>query len=285
MDQLREFITLKQYEAERGTRGELRAAEIRGDYRQIIYGMYGSGDAEPTPFDISLAHMLRRGQPAWGAVAGLLYGLDAADEIELPDDRRRRVVDVGGEPRAVDGVLVTSGLQTMVDLALVMTPLQWEQANECALRDGLFTIDEQLALVEELSRKNRPGAALMRGVLALRPLGAPPTESMLETLGIQMCRANPDIPEPTRQFEVVDFGGFTSRLDTCWPFEGAFCEYDGQGHKGQPVYDANRQTRVAAATGWPCARLTWQEVRYNPVVTGRRVARLLEQARRRGFVA
>jgi very-short-patch-repair endonuclease len=64
----------------------------------------------------------------------------------------------------------------------------------------------------------------------------------------------------------------------CWPELGVFCELDGQHHKGQPIYDANRQTRVVTATGWLPGRFTWAEVRYNPIPTGRRLLRLLSRA-------
>jgi very-short-patch-repair endonuclease len=89
-------------------------------------------------------------------------------------------------------------------------------------------------------------------------------------------------PVPTRQLRVFNrFGEFEARLDLCWPEIGLFCELDGQHHPGQPVYDANRQTRVVAATGWLPGRFTWREVRYNPIPTGRRLLGLIAQAERR----
>jgi very-short-patch-repair endonuclease len=96
-----------------------------------------------------------------------------------------------------------------------------------------------------------------------------------------MARATDGVPEPTRQHVVEDNGEFVARVDLAWPDLGTFHELDGEHHKGQPVYDANRESRVVAATGFLCARMSWTEVRYNPRVTGRRVARILEQARRR----
>lgn len=80
---------------------------------------------------------------------------------------------------------------------------------------------------------------------------------------------------------MVDRGGWESFLDTCWPEVGFFNEYDGQKFHGQPVYDANRERRVKAVTGWQSTRITWNEARFNPVVTGRQVAALFEHARRR----
>ncbi len=78
-----------------------------------------------------------------------------------------------------------------------------------------------------------------------------------------------------------EHGEFVAFVDLAWRDVGVFQELDGQQHKGQPVYDANRESRVVAAMGWLCDRATWTEVRYSPKVTGRRLARIIEQARRR----
>jgi very-short-patch-repair endonuclease len=85
-----------------------------------------------------------------------------------------------------------------------------------------------------------------------------------------------------RQFTVYDeHGEFVACVDLCWPQLGLFIELDGQQHKGQPVYDARRETAVVAATGWLVGRFTWYEVVHLPRQTTLRLARLVEQARRR----
>ena len=119
-------------------------------------------------------------------------------------------------------------------------------------------------------------------MLAVRPPGAPATESLLETLMVQLARTVPGLPPPTRQLEVYDsHGNFVARVDLAWPELGLFIELDGQQHKGQPVYDARRETAVVAATGWLCGRFTWHEVVRIPVTTARRLADVVDQARRR----
>ena len=144
------------------------------------------------------------------------------------------------------------------------------------MRKRLTTADEVAAA------DVRRGAARIRRVLSLRPPGAPPTESLLETLMVQLIRRIPGVPEPTRQYVVYDeHGVFVARVDLCWPELGVFIELDGQGHAGQPVYDANRETAVVAATGWLCGRFTWKEVTALWVPTARRLAAIVEQARRR----
>ena len=93
------------------------------------------------------------------------------------------------------------------------------------------------------------------------------------------------LDNPTRQFVVYKDGVFVARVDLAWPELGLFLELDGQHHKGQPVYDARRETAVVAATGWLCGRFTWHEIAVTPRSTARRLAELVEQCRRRPLSA
>lgn len=126
------------------------------------------------------------------------------------------------------------------------------------------------------------GSVRIRRVLALRPVGAPPTESLLETLMVQLARDVPGLGEPTRQLVVHNRNGtFVARVDLAWPELGLFIELDGEHHKRQPLYDAARETAVVATTAWLCGRFTWTEVTRHRMHTTRRLAELAEQARRR----
>ncbi len=93
---------------------------------------------------------------------------------------------------------------------------------------------------------------------------------------MQLMRDDPSIPTPIRQLAIYDeHGNFVGRPDLCWPELGVFLELDGQQHADQPVYDARRQTRITVVTGWPCARVTWDEVRKFPESTRRQLATLV----------
>ena len=155
--------------------------------------------------------------------------------------------------------------------ATILDDLRWEQALESGLRKRLVTI-------EDVERNGGiPGASRVRRVLAQRPPGAPPTESLLETLMVQLARTIPGLPPPTRQLVIRDrHGEFVARVDLCWPEFRVFVELDGQHHKGQPVYDANRQTAVAAATGWLCGRFTWTQLTIYINSTRRQLIDLLQ---------
>jgi hypothetical protein len=167
------------------------------------------------------------------------------------------------------GVRCADGLTTMADLAATLDDLTWEQALESALRKTLTTV----AALEGV-RSTR-----VRRVLALRPPGAPPTESLLETLMVQLARDVPEVGELVRQHEVRDeYDQLIARLDLSRPDLGFFFELDGEQHKGQPVYDAMRQTAVVAATGWLPGRFTWTDVTRFPESTKRSLAALALRA-------
>jgi hypothetical protein len=256
------------------TRSQLAWGERGGRWRRVQRGIYAEGPDPVSPLDLARGRVLASGGPARGGLAGLLHRLDAAELDERPTSRKalvsHRVV-------VIDGVPCVDALQTLVDLAATLDDDRWEQALESALRRRLTSVAELDAVPAGTS-----GVPRIRRVLARRPPGAPPTESLLETLALQLARTVPGLGEPVRQYRVVlPDGTFVARLDLCWPPRGFFLELDGQHHAGQPVHDARRETAVVAATGWLPGRFTWHEVTRIPRQTVRRLTALAAQARRR----
>ena len=261
---MRELLTLDELRARGMTRGEIRTGERNGRWRRLVRGVYGLGAEEATALDLARATVLAACGVASGRLAGVLHGLDGVvlrgPEFVVAPDRSgfRAGVRRGGCSAYVvtGGVQCMTGLETLLDLAPLLSDDEWEQALESALRKGLTTIEEI-----ENTISGRRGAARMRRVLAKRPAGAPPTGSLLETLFVQLARRIPGLPDPVRQYEVRNrHGDFVAYVDFAWPELGLFIELDGQHHKGQPVYDAVRQTAVTRVTGWRCARFTWHQV-------------------------
>jgi very-short-patch-repair endonuclease len=263
-----------------------------GRWRRVEHGIYAEGSADPTRFDHARAALVATGGVASGTMAGAILRLDAVQytrlDVTVPRShgtrragiRRRELAP--GHVIEVRGIRCTDGLQTLVDLAAELDDTAWEAALESALRRGLTSIGE----VECAARGSVRGVTRMRRVLALRPADAPPTESLLETLMVQLARRVPGLPPPRRQVEVFTASGrFVARVDLAWPELGLFIELDGQHHQFQPVYDARRETAIVAATGWLCGRFTWREVVRVPAATTRRLADLVDQARRRPLPA
>ncbi|HZQ87756.1 MAG TPA: DUF559 domain-containing protein [Acidimicrobiales bacterium] len=265
--------------------GVTRAARDKGWVR-VQWGVYAEGNSPPTPLEGALALAVATRGVATGRLAGALLGLDAispsADVTVAPGSSncrakvRRRVLDPE-DIVAVHGYRCTSALLTLLDLAAEVDDLVWEQALESALRKRLVTVAAIEARAHDI-----PGAERIRRVLALRPAGAKPTGSLLETLMVQLARDVKGLGPPQRQVEVRNrHGDFVAYVDLAWPELGIFIELDGQQHKDQPVYDARRETAVVAATGWLVGRYTWTEVVHLPSTTARRLAEVVWQARRR----
>lgn len=263
----------------------LRWGDTKGHWRRIETGVYGEGREQPTPLDRARAAVIASRGVAEMTLAGVLYGLDsvpfrgpAIAVSKVGNGRRPGVRRRNLDPNdisVIEGVSCTTPRRTLIDLARVLTDLEWEQALESALRNKLVSVGDF-----DASREAR-----IRRVLALRPLGAAPTESLLETLMVQLARTIPGLPPPTRQLVLwTDDGVFVARIDLSWPELGLFLELDGQQHLGQPVYDAQRQTAVVAATGWLCGRFTWTQVKRYPRTTARQLADLVDQATRRPLI-
>jgi hypothetical protein len=260
----------------------LRWGAQKGQWRRADRGVWAEGPEELTELDRARAAVIATGGVASHHLAGVLHGLDSVPLdgtwMTLPvtaNGRRSQACRRALVPERivpVAGLACTNGLQTLIDLATRLSDAVWEQALESALR-------KRIASVPDLPVIGR-GAAVtrIRRVLELRPPGAPPTESLLETLMVQLARTVPGLPDPVRQLWIE---AARARLDLAWPELGLFVELDGQHHKDQPVYDARRETAVVAATGWLCGRFTWTEVVHLPTSTARRLAALAEQARRR----
>ena len=267
------------------TQSALRWRIRKGLFHGVGRGVYIEGPEPPTPVERALGVVVATNGIACESLAATLYELDAIrlyapySTIPLRSDSNRGTYrsDIAATT-FTQGYECTTPARTLIDLARRLSRDELECALESALRKRLTTLDE----IEIELKTKRHGNKAMRELLAVRPNGAPPTESLLETYMVQLIRDEPRLPEPTRQVGVFDEHGIrVARVDLAWPDLGIFIELDGEHHKDQPVYDARRETAVVAATGWLPGRFTWTEVTRVPKSTARRVLGIHAQARRR----
>lgn len=262
----------------RGWSEERVRREVRqGKITRVVRGVYGEGAQPPSPMDILRATALVTGGALDAVATAQLGGWDGVERwgphvlvaANMSGKRgwTRRVREL--PTRTVEEAQVRSLLpaDALRELADVLDDIHWEQALEYCLRKTLVTPNE---IAEWHHARVRRVVRLRGGLLV------PPTESLLETLAVQLIRQDPRIPRPVRQFTIYDADdNFVGRPDLCWPDLGIFLELDGQGHKNQPVYDANRQTRITIKTRWRCGRFTWEQVREFPEATLRDIAALV----------
>ncbi len=181
------------------------------------------------------------------------------------------VVDLGG-------IRATAPMRTILDLLQAHAAGSHldellELLIESALRQRLVTLEELCA------------AALRRGNEALRAVlrrraGAPPTESMLETLALRLARVA-GLPEPTRQLEIVDEEGrVVARVDFAWLALRLILEVDGSHHLDQRLHDEERDLAIFQATGCMVVHLRWRHIVDRPRATARRLASLAKAGMR-----
>ena len=253
------------------TSSALRWGCRAGQWVRVQQAVYAEGSAPVSALDRERAKVLASHSPARGGLGGVLLGLDGV-ALDGRPTRRERLRD--GRIIIVGETMCADALTVLGDLASTLDDDRWEQALESALRKKLVSVDELAALAERSLR--------VRRVLARRPVGAPPTESLMETLALQLARPIPLLGELTRQHEVRTRDDvFVARLDLAALDIGLFFELDGQQHQDQPVYDARRETAVVAATGMLPGRFTWHEITRIPRATQRRMAEVADQAARR----
>jgi hypothetical protein len=280
---VRELRTRSELGARGITEDQIRWAVTTGRWTRIVQGVYGRGPASPSLLDIARATALITDGIVHGYVAAELHNFDGVKAgapqvlVRTSNSSRRPGVyrrdELPTDTRLVAQVRCLSPAATLCEIAATLSDAHWEQALEFCLRKGHVGHDE----LENWAVGNSAAARRVRRVIKLRGgLEIPPTESLLETLAVQLLRKDPTLPVPIRQFAIYDdHGNFVGRPDLCWPDLGVFLELDGQQHKFQPVYDGRRQTRIAGVTGWRCGRLTWDEVHEYPESTLRELARLL----------
>lgn len=253
------------------TSSALRWGCRAGRWVRVQQAIYADGPAPVSALDRERAKVLASQSPARGGLGGVLLGLDGV-EFDGRPTRRDRLSDAC--IKFVGETMCADARHVLGDLAVTLDDDRWEQALESALRKRLVAVDELHDLATRSPR--------VRRVLSRRPVGAPPTESLMETLALQLARPIPLLGKLTRQHEVrTGDDVFVARVDLAALSIGLFFELDGQQHRGQPVYDARRETGVIAATGMLPGRFTWYEITRIPRATQRRMADVAEQAARR----
>jgi hypothetical protein len=293
--------------------GEPARAAQRGVY------VTGSSPAPEHPVDrwyLGCALALAAAGPTavlGGETAANLWDLDGFDQfpfsggrasappiiVQLPVASGRRSPNVRRSPLLEPaehrhGLPVTSIGQTLLDLGYQLDEQRvrrgdrhggWlsaadrvELATESALRRRLVTEDQLAALMGTASPR-RGGWAVLHGVLGRRPLGAPPTESYLETRGIQVLR-HAGLPTGERQVEIYDDGTFVARVDLQLS-ERVLVEFDGRAFHDRDPDDTARDRRrwtTLTTLGYEVAVFTFEDVEFQPDVVARQVRKLLARA-------
>jgi hypothetical protein len=125
------------------------------------------------------------------------------------------------------------------------------------------------ALEDQLARNpTRPGAAVLRTVLAEHYAGSTPTWSEFEERFLAFAR-HAGLPRPEVNFWIVlPDGGPPIRADFAWPAHRVIVETDGyRTHGTRQAFerDRHRDLRLGAAL-WRPMRVTWRQLNGEPAL-------------------
>ena len=265
------------------------AARVRaGRWERIGRGAYASPALCSSPRRRSIAriiaadHQLRTAHWFSHESAAVIWGLPlwrepehvqvrqpghASSQRDRSVARHRGFVDAA-RLTSVGGLAVTDLVQTAVDCACALRPLEGLVVADGALRAGADR-EEALALLDDLT--GHRGIRRARGIIALADGGA---ESPGET-ATRFVILRAGLPTPRTQIEAA------TRLGTFWADLGweewrVLIEYDGR-PKYRSVDDLVREKRRHDAlleAGWRVLRVTKEDLR-EPAVLLARVGRML----------
>jgi hypothetical protein len=138
----------------------------------------------------------------------------------------------GNDTGRMQGLRVASPHRTLLDLGAVAGIDTVELALEYGLRRRLTSIARLQQILDRSGGRGVRGAGVLRTVLALRPSGARPTASALETRAVQEIRKQ-GLPPPERQFVVLDGKTFVAQVDLAYPRKRLVIEVDSREHHDQ----------------------------------------------------
>jgi len=262
---------------------ELTARQIQwacrnGVLRRWHTGVYIDPSVARTPLQ-DLAAAIAAAGPyscAWGRSSAAIFGLvpehPPVPEIVVP--RRRRAAIPGAvvhrssalcaEHMMIrNGIRTTKPLITVVDLGVVLTPMEVAEAIVRARQLHLFEPQAVRATIERLSRSGRTGLRNARAGLELVLIGDRPADSVLEL----RFHNGPGrlLPPYEYQWEVT-IRGRCLRIDFAYPSVKLAIEVDGyEKRKSRESLDYdNQRANLLVLDGWTILRFTWTRVLFDP---------------------
>jgi Protein of unknown function (DUF559) len=267
--------------------------QIERDGRRLGRGLYLSQAVEPSIPELCRAwsRLLPPSTAFGGTTAATLLGAPVAPPprltVVLPPDvvvparrelirRIRDLTDVDVVP--LDGLRVTSGAQTFLDLAAVLPPAELVAVGDALYRGSHLDPDR---LGERLARAGRS-----RGVVRARRCAAllsPHAQSRPESL-MRYWLVSSDLPDPEPQLAVVNrWGTEVVHGDLGYSRWKVLLEYEGRQHAEREQFrrDVDRYS-LMGADGWLVLRFADHHLGGPQVVVERTRRALLSRGWRPG---
>ena len=256
-----------------------------GRLERLHPGVYRVAGSVDTWEQRATAAALAGGGVVSHRAAGRLWGLTDHDEIEITvSGGHPRLMGVVAHrssdltPRHVTrrrGIPVTNPMRTLVDLGAVD---KWAvgDALERAVIARVCGIVAVERVLDDVARRGRRGAGVLRRALDDRALGQARPDGLLEARFARLLREH-GLPQAVFQHRVG-----RHRVDFAYPERMIAVEVDGFEVHGTPTAlqaDLERQNRLVSA-GWTVLRFTWRDVVRRPTWVAQQVGALLRQRER-----
>jgi very-short-patch-repair endonuclease len=264
------------------TRGAIRGRVRRGRLVRVFQDVYVVGDPELMPLALPTAALLSLGEDAvlshhsaaaiWGLTEPGPRTIDVTVIRRNPSPRRdvrlHRVKQL--DPRDITTrsyVRVTSLARTAIDFAAEASTSERHHAFAEA-RAKLRLTDPALRAALDRLPANNPGASIVRSMLKS---GETYDRSKAERIMRTLCR-QAQLPQPLVNFQLHGF-----LVDFLWPDANLIVEVDGHGTHGtrRAFENDRRRDQVHAAAGFVVMRVTWEQLRNEPLAVIVRIAQAL----------
>jgi Protein of unknown function (DUF559) len=226
-----------------------------GDWERILPRVYRSR-AFPQSHEqrlLAAALCAGPGSAVTHYAAACAWGVDRFSspmiEVSVADDRKiamdgvqlHRIADLIPEHITTIGQIpVTTRVRTLVDLGAVARPFLVSRALEQWVRERHVTITEVRATLDEVARRGRAGAGVLRKVLDTRALRFDASDSEPEVVLAEALQAF-GAPPPVYH-HLVKVGHETFEIDFAYPEAMLLIEVDGFGpHTTPEAFEEDRR--------------------------------------------
>jgi very-short-patch-repair endonuclease len=241
-----------------------------GRLERLHGGVFRVAGAPATWEQDVMAAVLASGGVASHRTAARLWGILETDTVEVTVGRNHRCVATGVVThRSRDlvpphvtrrrGIRVTNPMRTLVDLGAVD---RWavDDALERAVIARVCSVLAVERVLDDVARRGRRGAGVLRRVLDDRALGRARPDGLLEARFARLPREH-GLPSANFQHRLG-----SHRVDFAYPDLMVAIEVDGFEVHATPTAlqaDLQRQNALVAA-GWAVLRFTWRDVVRRP---------------------
>jgi very-short-patch-repair endonuclease len=229
---------------------------------------------------------------AWARSSAVMWNLlddhPASPEVVVPYRRPRTIAGATvHRSRALDASMITTRdhvrvvkpLVTVLDLGVVLSPVEVADVIIRGRRIRLFSVDDVRATIARTARPGRTGIRVARAAVELIMIGDRPAESELE-FRFHIGPARHGLP-PYRYQHLVRIGRGKFFIDFAYPEVMLAIEVDGyenRDSKESLAYDNDRGNQLSLA-GWHVMRFVWDRVVNDPAGVAVQILMKLGQLR------